>query len=240
MTPPTILTILVDDIVLRVCTLDDPPLDLTLRTFVGPKTSVLTLDQPTGTRHQFALNFEQEAFDLRMRLHESFALELDGTCHHQGIRFQPIILDVSRVAAPETRGRGLIARGFHLPGEVTPSDVSEACICDDCGGSFRLHAFHAGFSDIAYFYSASGKFTLVVNGTEPGAPVPLSDPDPVALAALEARLPPAPDGSRFSYLNALRCPHCKVPYIDFARHPEMRPKEYYGHTFFGHRAIEFR
>ena len=31
MTPPTILTILVDDIVLRVCTLDDPPLDEPVR-----------------------------------------------------------------------------------------------------------------------------------------------------------------------------------------------------------------
>ena len=180
MTPLTILTLLVDDFVLRECTLDDPPLDLYLKTMLRPHGSVLTLEQPTGTRHRFTMAYE------------------DG-----------------------------------------PSTVTEACICDECAASFRLQAFHAGFSDIAYFYSTSGRHTLVVPGHVPGAPVPLSTPDPVALAALEARLPHAPDGSRFSYLNGLRCPACKAPYIDFASHPEIREKEYYGHSFFGERVIEF-
>ena len=67
----------------------------------------------------------------------------------------------------------------------------------------------------------------------PGCPAALSTPNPAELAALEAALPLAPDGTRFRYTNAFRCPHCSAPYIDFEAHPEYRAGEYYGNYFPG-------
>lgn len=43
----------------------------------------------------------------------------------------------------------------------------------------------------------------------------------------------APDGTSFSYLNPLRCPHCTAPYIDFESRPEIRAGEYYGNYLHG-------
>jgi hypothetical protein len=72
-----------------------------------------------------------------------------------------------------------------------------------------------------------------VNSSIAGAPAALSEPDPIALAALENRLPKAPDGTSFSYLNPFRCPHCGASYIDFRKHPGLRKSEYYGNYFAG-------
>lgn len=80
----------------------------------------------------------------------------------------------------------------------------------------------------SYFYSGSGRYTLIVNGHVAGAPVPLAEPDVTALLRLEAALPPAPDGTRFAYGNPFRCPNCAAAHIDFTAHPGEREAEYYG------------
>jgi predicted amidophosphoribosyltransferase len=62
----------------------------------------------------------------------------------------------------------------------------------------------------------------------------LSHPDASALAKLESRLPRCEQcGGEFRYLNPLLCPHCAKPFIDFARHPEIRDNEYYGNYLYG-------
>ncbi len=138
------------------------------------------------------------------------------------------------------RGRGLFFRGLHFPGTISPGNLSLSCICDDCGKSFRLQSFHVGFGHCGYFYSESGLDTLIVDGAVPGCPPALGPVDAAAVAALEARLPLAPkDGSRFQYLNPLRCPHCRAPYIDFILHPAERATEYYGNYFFGDTLTRF-
>ena len=254
LTQPPIMAVHIDDHAVCEATAADAPGVFAPSVKLTPRQSTLALRQPSGAQQVHALAFEEGWCHLTVRLHPSLACEIDcivsasskrspHALDHgsaRGIRFQPVILDVSTVQRPETRGQGLFGRGLHLPGEVTPGNVSLSCICDDCSRSFRLQSFHAGFSNVGYFYSESGQFTIVVNGDVEGAPVPPSEPDPSALAALESRLPPAPDGTRFGYLNPLRCPHCKAPYIDFVSHPEIRANEYYGNTFFGQRATEFR
>lgn len=191
-----------------------------------------------------------------VRVHENLACQADcvvspakdfdprafGRGEIRGVRFQPFFLGGAKVDPRELEGRGLFARGLHFSGHVSPGNLSLSCICDRCQRSFRLQSFHAGFSRVAYFYSGSGRHTLVVDGGGPGAPVPglraLSEEDAKAISALEHRLPPAPDGTPFRYLNPLRCPHCAAPYIDFEAHPEMRPHEYYGNTFFGEATMQ--
>ena len=248
-----ILTDRMDEAVICDVAASDVPREFTPRVKLRPRQSTLVLSQPSGTRHAHALTFEEGWCHLSVRVHPSLACELDCVVSAspdddpqaferetaRGIRFQPVILDVSTVHRPETLGQGLFGRGLHFQGVVTPGNVSLSCLCDRCRRSFRLQSFHAGFSNIGYFYSESGLFTLVVSADEAGAPVPLSEPEPSALAALEARLPLAPDGTRFGYLNPLRCPHCRAPYIDFASHPDIRPNEYYGNTFFGEQATVF-
>src|SRR5690606_6694706 len=96
-----------------------------------------------------------------------------------------------------------------------------SCCCDACYKSFRLLSYHMGFSAQGYFYSGSGTQTLLLPDYTPGCPPVTGKPpeDMEALAALEARLPLASDGTRFSCMNALCCPHCGEAYIDFASRP---------------------
>jgi len=148
-----------------------------------------------------------------------------------GIRFQPFFLPGTTVDEAEFRGRGLFARGLVFAGSVNPGNVLLSAECDACRRSFLVRTFHAGFSASGYMYSGSGAHTLLIPDRVAGAPAPLADPEPAALAALEARLPLAPDGTAFRYRNPFRCPHCQEPYIDFAAHPEQRPGEYYGCYF---------
>jgi hypothetical protein len=115
---------------------------------------------------------------------------------------------------------------------VTPGSIVLSCECDACHRSFLIRSYHAGFSDSGYFYSASGKYTITVSSNLAGAPAALAEPESAALAALEANLPAAPDGSRFAYMNPFRCPHCCAPYITFAD-PGSRSAEYYGNYFVG-------
>ncbi|MFD1950442.1 hypothetical protein ACFSGX_06640 [Sphingomonas arantia] len=196
-----------------------------------------------GTVHRHHLPADSGWLHLSVRVHPNLGCQADAVVtarpdHASGaaiaddevaMRFQPFFLPGA--TAPTLTGRGLFARGLHFAGLVTPGNILLSCECDACGRSFVVRSFHAGFADLGYFYSASGRHTLTVAASLPGAPVALADPDPTALAALEASLPAAPDGTAFAYRNPFRCPHCAAPYVDFTSHPEQRAGEYYGLYF---------
>lgn len=208
---------------------------------------------PQGVTRRHGLGSSSGWFHVSVRVHENLACQIDCIITAErtfspdalakgeatGIRFQPFFLAAGATSDEEFRGKGLFDRGLHFVGHVTPSNVLLSCTCDGCRRSFLIHSFHAGFSQVGYFYSGSGKHTLVAGIEVPGCPAALSEPDAAALAALEAVLPPAPDGTRFRYSNPFRCPHCATVYIDFEGHPEYRPNEYYGNYFVGSALLRY-
>lgn len=152
----------------------------------------------------------------------------------RGVRLQPFPLPECSGDPAELAGGGLFRRGLHYPGLITNGGVSLLCICDHCSKTFRLQSFHAGFSDLVYLYCSRDLHTLVASGYLPDAPPLLRPADPESVARFESRLPACSEcGGEFRYLNPLRCPHCKEPYIDFARHPGVREQEYYGNYLYG-------
>ena len=208
-------------------------------------------NQGNTTTHDFETSADFVHFSIRVHgenicqadciLSNSASIEEDAILSGdaKGIRFQPLMLGSSDEFKQRLRGQGLFNRGLHFPGTVTPGNVMLSCICDECQKSFQIRSFHAGFGESAYFYSDSGVYTLHLSATVDGAPAPLSDHDIGKVEQLEARLPAAPDGGRFRYLNPLRCPHCSAPYIDFLEHPDLRRSEYYGNVHVGHELIDF-
>lgn len=158
-----------------------------------------------------------------------------------GVRFQPFFLPGSGVETAQFVGRGLFERGLHFSGFVTPGNVSIICLCDVCSRSFHLQSFHAGFSECVYFYCDSGIHTLIASGRLPDAPPLLACADDDSLLRFESALPTCSEcGGHFRYYNPLRCPYCTAPYIDFARYPLERVREYYGNTLFGDRTQSYR
>lgn len=152
----------------------------------------------------------------------------------RGMRLQPFFLAECKSDPEELIGTGLFSRGFHFSGVVTPGNVSLGCICDHCRRSFRLQSFHAGFSNLVYFYCSRGPHTLVASSYLDDAPPVMGEADPESLARFEARLPRCEKcGGDFKYYNSLVCPHCSRPYIDFQTHPEERTVEYYGNLLYG-------
>jgi hypothetical protein len=180
-------------------------------------------------------------FHFSIRVHQNLGCQADCAIteseHYDpsnfptGIRFQPFFLSGAATSNDIFSGHGLFKRGLHFSGRVTNGSIMLSCLCDHCGKSFLIKSYHVGFTEAGYFYSDSGMYTLSVSTDVPGSPAALETPDPVQLAALEARLPKAPDGTSFRYLNPFRCPHCKQAYIDFQEHPEERVAEYYGNYF---------
>jgi hypothetical protein len=79
-----------------------------------------------------------------------------------GIRFQPFFLQAA-VDAADMRGKGLFARCLHYRGTITPNSMRLSCICDDCGESFLVRSFHTGWGGEEYFYSDTGRFTLIAS-----------------------------------------------------------------------------
>ncbi len=152
----------------------------------------------------------------------------------RGVRLQPFYLAECEADPSEMTGRGLFFRGFHFSGVVTPGNVSLSCICDFCRRSFRLQSFHAGFSNLVYFYCNGGPHTLVASSYLTDAPPVMGQTDSESLARFEARLPRCEKcGGDFKYFNSLLCPHCLRPYIDFQNHPQEREIEYYGNLLYG-------
>lgn len=200
-----------------------------------------------------SLESETGWFGFSIRVHPNLACQADcifGTEKElsterfvkgelSGIRFQPFFLGSAKSTEKELKGHGLFARGLHFSGTITPGNVSLSCVCDSCRRSFRLQPFHAGFSNCGYMYSGSGSYTITIPNSIEGSPPALGKADAEQLQSLESRLPKAPDGTEFRYLNPLRCPHCAEPYIDFEQFPEDREKEYYGNTLFGKSTIKY-
>ena len=215
--------------------------------------ALLELRDAQGVAHRHELGGLAGWYHFSIRVHANLACQADCVVSDSstfdpdafargevsGIRFQPFFLTGAGVGNDASYGRGLFARGLHFNGTVTPGNVVLSCECDRCKRSFRIHSYHAGFSNAGYFYSGSGRYTMTVSDSIPGSPAALSEPDPQKLAALEAALPPAPDGTEYRYANPFRCPHCAAPYIDFAAHPEERRAEYYGNYFVGTELLSY-
>lgn len=186
---------------------------------------------------------------LDVRVSDRFAAEADGllsasgsakvaeaefAAHGPAIRFQPIYLPECAADPTTLVGKGLFYRGLQFQGTISPSNIALGCICDACRRSFVLSCFHAGFSDLVYFFCDGGPHTLVASSYIEDAPQLLTDAEPADVASFEARLPACVHcGGHFAYLNPLLCPHCHAPYIDFRRFPQLRAVEYYGCTLYG-------
>lgn len=239
--PPGLLQVSVDGVTLCTVTNESLPCELKPAAAIRAGSEVLFL-AADGIEHRHTFGDAQGWAHFSVRVHSNFACQPDCLITNSpqfdadafsrgdalGIRFQPFFLPGSSITNSDLRGKGLFARGLHFSGRVTPGSILLSCECDSCHRSFLIKSYHAGFSNSGYFYSGSGKYTITVSLNEEGAPVALTDPEPSALAALEMRLPEAPDGLHFAYLNPFRCPHCSAPYIDFAAHPGLRASEYYG------------
>ncbi|QWT18967.1 hypothetical protein KPL74_14580 [Bacillus sp. NP157] len=249
---PALLTVRVNDTDVCTITEGELPCEKTPSVQVAPGSSVSFIDEE-GTVHRHDLGQASGWMHLSIRVHESKACQADGVVSDSpmfdreavtrgeatGIRFQPFFLPGAPMSNADMAGKGLFGRGMHFSGSVTPGYILLSCECDACHRSFLIRSYHAGFSNLGYFYSASGRFTLTVGTMVPGSPAPLAAPEADALAALERALPAAPDGSRFGYLNPFRCPHCRAPYIDFAAHPGLREQEYYGNYFDGSELLRY-
>jgi len=159
---------------------------------------------------------------------------------YEGIRLQPFFLSNAQQKNEQMKGKGLFERGLHFSGMITPAYVRAVCICDQCSKSFSVQHFHAGFSEMQYFYSSNSRETLTVPyNAIAGMPVQLQESiDPQALRDVEEKLPPSTDGT-FRYYNPFRCVHCLAPYIDFENNKAMRPKEYYGLTLLNEKPKQF-
>jgi hypothetical protein len=232
---------------------DDPPCELTPSRKIGADSSV-EFEDSSGRQHRHSLAELSGWAHFSIRVHKGLSCQADCAVtaaevfdpqqlingEGSGVRFQPFFLPGSTGDSAALHGQGLFARGMHFSGSVTPGSVRLSCECDECSRSFQIQSFHAGFSDVAYMYSGSGRYTLILDGGTPGAPPALGSTDLSAVAELEASLPAAPDGTRFGHLNPFRCPHCAAPYIDFARHARLRETEYYGNCLFGSGPIRYQ
>lgn len=238
-----ILRVQMDDAVVAAVTKEELPTER--RSVVALRSeSKLEFVASDGLVRVFALGSlyeEGERFlHLSIRVGGGFAVQVDALLSTdgadpqpdfaegkgRGIRFQPFFLPERGGPPVDLEGRGLFTRGLHFGGNVTPSNVSLVCNCEQCARTFRLRSFHAGFASVEYFYCSRHPHTLVTSTR-----VPTSDPE--ALARFENQLPPCEEcGGDFRYLNPLRCPHCGTPFIDFQRYPEERAGEYYGNVLY--------
>jgi hypothetical protein len=223
------------------------PCEKTSIVFASNMGSQLRFVDNAGAKHCHKLSYESGYFHLHVHVNENFVCQADclvstnkeiapdafQNLEVNGIRFQPFFLSGSGFPKERLKGRGLFYRGLHYPGRVTPGNVSLSCICGECAKNFRIKSFHAGFSDMGYFYSGSGKETLVLSNNIKGCPPALGEANMAEVKELEAKLPKAKDGTSFSYLNGFRCPHCGAKYIDFESNPKDREHEYYGNYFYG-------
>jgi hypothetical protein len=212
----------------------------------------LNFADSAGTTRSFDLSSAYDEGDrylhLSVRVSAAFAVQPDGLLTvsrdddpleafrngARGVRLQPFMLPESAADNAIFEGKGLFARGLHYSGQITQGNVSLLCLCDQCHAGFRLHSFHAGFSQLAYFYCDGGPHTLVASALLQDAPPVLGPADLAATTRFEMRLPPCTTCSgRFQRMNPLRCPACNAPYIDFGRFPDEREREYYGNTIYG-------
>ncbi len=204
-------------------------------------------------------NFRIEALDTNSGLSDQFlhcsvriltnsAVMVDGVIsksrlsipgrtdkEYEALRFQPFFLSNADEKNIQLFGKGLFERGLHFAGSVTPKDVRCICVCDYCKQSFTIQHFHAGFSEVQYFYSSNSREILIVPyDAIKNIPQQLQEIiDLSLLNEVESKLPKTIDGS-FRYYNSFKCPHCLSPFIDFEANKKLRPKEYYGNILVNH------
>ena len=190
-------------------------------------------------------NLAGQYFHISVRLLENDGVMIDGIISKQkdthpnwqdndyeAIRLQPFFLSSANPALSESMvGKGVFERGLHYSGTVTPTTVRVICICDNCNKSFTVQHFHAGLSNSQYFYSDESKQTLIVSyGEIKNLPTQLQKTiDEEIIAEVEKELPKPTIGTgSYRYYNSFCCPHCLSPYVDFQKHKQIRPNEYYG------------
>jgi hypothetical protein len=159
---------------------------------------------------------------------------------YEALRLQPFYLSDKNENNIRLKGKGLFERGLHFSGTVTPSGVRNICTCDNCKSSFTLQHFHAGLSEVQYFYSSDSKETLVVPYTAiENLPTQLQATiDPFIIELIETQLPkPTTNNTTFKYYNSLKCPHCLTTFIDFENNNQIRPNEYYGNNYINEKPI---
>jgi hypothetical protein len=183
-------------------------------------------------------NLNGQYLHSSIRINANSSVQIDGIISNsrtefdkngEGIRFQPFFLSDKEDKNKEMRGQGMFNRGLHYSGLVSPTSIRLICVCDDCKKSFGVQFFHAGFSEMQYFYSSNSKETLVVPYSNDIGKVPFQiqkDINEDELYELENKLPKTEDG-KFEYYNAFKCPHCYADFINFRNNKESRPNEYY-------------
>lgn len=199
-------------------------------------------------------NLSGQFLHSSIRILENSAVMIDGIIsksnisfpkwtdeNYEAVRLQPFYLSNANDNNLRLIGKGLFDRGLHFSGTVTPTTVRSICICDNCKQSFSLHHFHAGFSEGQYFYSSESKETLFVPyNSISNMPTQLQETvDLTSLLEVESKLPKSSDG-HFLYYNSFKCPYCFTPFVDFEKHKEMRPKEYYGNTLLNETTKQWR
>lgn len=207
---------------------------------------LLLVTDSSGIRYSYEIGIVQSLRDhwlhFSFRVSKSFGAEIDCLISKNknvsdgafkrgeidGIRFQPFIMPEAKNAGRDLTGRGLIARGLHYPGWITPANLSFLCICDKCRESFAIRSVHAGFSELIYLYCNACPNVMLVKQASDGAPVLRSMPAPETCEKFEQTLPECNRcGGRFAYYNPFRCRHCNAPYIDFRKYPQERGIVYY-------------
>lgn len=189
-------------------------------------------------------------FHASIRINANSSVQVDGFISKnkksynesgEGIRFQPFFLSDNDDKNRLLKGKGMFERGLHYAGRITPANIRLVCLCDSCNNSFSVRHFHAGFSQVQYFYSSNSKETLMVPyNTDGFAKMPsqlqieINEQD---LVEVEAKLPFTSDGS-FAYYNNFKCPHCGDDYINFQQNKEIRPGEYYANYYLNEEIVE--
>lgn len=183
-------------------------------------------------------NLNGQYLHSSIRINSNSSVQIDGIISNsstefdkngEGIRFQPFFLSDKEEENIKLRGLGMFDRGLHYSGLVSPTNVRLICFCEECKKSFGVQFFHAGFSEVQYFYSSNSKETLVVPYDNYLVNVPFQlqkNINEVELKEIENNLPYTEDG-KFEYYNAFKCPHCNADFINFRNNKELRPKEYY-------------
>lgn len=183
-------------------------------------------------------NLEGQYFHSSIRINSNSSIQIDGYISKnpnnfestdEGIRFQPFYLSDKENLNIEMKGKGMFQRGLHYSGYISSGNMRLICNCDDCKQSFSVEFYHAGFSEIQYFYSSNSKETLIVPYNNNFGKVPFQlqkEIDEIELKELENKLPKTEDG-KFEYYNSFKCPHCYSEFINFRENKELRANEYY-------------
>jgi len=188
-------------------------------------------------------------FHSSIRINRNSSVQIDGIIsdnskeydeNGERIRFQPFFLSDKDEMNKSLIGKGMFQRGLHYSGLISSGNIRLICICDFCSSSFSVQFYHAGFSEIQYFYSDNSKETLIVNYGEIEN-LPFQNQkviDENKILEVENKLSKTKDGS-FKYYNNFCCPKCNEPYINFEENKYIRPNEYYVNFYLNEKPIKY-